>query len=157
ELFADRAGFARPDFRLTDDNLGIVTEICQRLDGVPLAIELAAARVRTMSLAEILNGLHDRFRLLTGGARTAAPRQQTLRASVEWSHALLTGPERVLLRRLAVFVGGFDLNAAQAVAGGDELEPRQVLELLGLLVDKSLVLAEEHRGRTRYRLLETVR
>ena len=121
ELFTDRARHARPDFTLTDDNAAAVGEICARLDGVPLAIELAAARVRALSLAEILDSLHDRFRLLTGGARTAVRRQQTLRASVDWSHALLTEPERVLLRRLAVFLGGFDLDAAQAVAGGGEV------------------------------------
>ena len=113
ELFTDRARHARPDFTLTDDNAATVGEICARLDGVPLAIELAAARVRALSLAEILDSLHDRFRLLTGGARTAVRRQQTLRASVDWSHALLTEPERVLFRRLAVFLGGFDLDAAQ--------------------------------------------
>ncbi len=105
ELFTDRARHSRPDFTLTDDNTAAVGEICARLDGVPLAIELAAARVRALSLAEILDSLHDRFRLLTGGARTAVRRQQTLRASVDWSHALLTQPERVLLRRLAVFFG----------------------------------------------------
>jgi hypothetical protein len=124
---------------------------------MPLAIELAAARVRALSVAEILEGLHDRFRLLTGGARTAVRRQQTLRASVDWSHALLTEPERVLFRRLAVFLGGFDLDAAQAVAGGGDVERYQVLDLLSLLVDKSLVVAENRGGRTRYRLLETVR
>ncbi len=157
ELFADRAALARPDFRITDDNAAAVAEICRRLDGVPLAIELAAARVRALSLAEILDGLHDRFRLLTGGTRTAVRRQQTLRASVDWSHALLTEPERVLFRRLAVFMGGFDLHAAQAVAGSGELERHHVLDQLSLLVDKSLVVAEDHRGRTRYRLLETMR
>ena len=94
ELFTDRARRARPDFRVTDDNAAAVTEICRRLDGMPLAIELAAARVRALSLTEILDSLHDRFRLLTGGARTAVRRQQTLRASVDWSHALLTEPER---------------------------------------------------------------
>jgi predicted ATPase/class 3 adenylate cyclase/DNA-binding CsgD family transcriptional regulator len=157
ELFTDRARHARPDFTLSDDNAAAVGEICARLDGVPLAIELAAARVRALSLAEILESLHDRFRLLTGGARTAVRRQQTLRASVDWSHALLTQPERVLLRRLAVFLGGFDLDAAQAVAGGGEVERYQVLDQLTLLVDKSLVAAEDSGGRTRYRLLETVR
>ena len=105
ELFADRARHARPDFTLTDDNAATVGEICARLDGLPLAIELAAARVRALSLTEILDSLHDRFRLLTGGARTAVRRQQTLRASVDWSHALLTEPERVLFRRLAAFHG----------------------------------------------------
>jgi predicted ATPase/class 3 adenylate cyclase/DNA-binding CsgD family transcriptional regulator len=157
ELFIDRARHARPDFTLTDDNAAVVGEICVRLDGVPLAIELAAARVRALSPAEILDSLHDRFRLLTGGARTAVRRQQTLRASVDWSHALLTDPERVLLRRLAVFLGGFDLDAAQAVAGGGEVERYQVLDQLSLLVDKSLVVADDSGGRTRYRLLETVR
>jgi predicted ATPase/class 3 adenylate cyclase/DNA-binding CsgD family transcriptional regulator len=157
ELFTDRARHARPDFTLTDDTAAAVGEICARLDGVPLAIELAAARVRALSLAEILDSLHDRFRLLTGGARTAVRRQQTLRASVDWSHALLTEPERVLFRRLAVFLGGFDLDAAQAVAGGGDVERYQVLDQLTLLVDKSLVVADDSGGRTRYRLLETVR
>ncbi len=157
ELFTDRARHARPDFAVTDDNAAAVGEICARLDGVPLAIELAAARVRALSLAEILDSLHDRFRLLTGGARTAVRRQQTLRASVDWSHALLTEPERVLFRRLAVFLGGFDFDAAQAVAGGGEVERYQVLDQLTLLVDKSLVVADDSGGRTRYRLLETVR
>jgi len=113
--------------------------------------------VRALSPAEILDGLRDRFRLLTGGARTAVRRQQTLRASVDWSYALLTEPERVVFRRLAVFLGGFDLDAAQAVAGGGDVERYQVLDLLTLLVDKSLVVAENTGGRTRYRLLETVR
>ena len=140
-----------------DDNAPVVAQICARLDGLPLAIELAAARVRALSLAEILDSLHDRFRLLTGGARTAVRRQQTLRASVDWSHALLTEPERVLFRRLTVFLGGFDLDAAQAVAGGGDVQRYQVLDQLTLLVDKSLVVADDSRDRTRYRLLETVR
>jgi predicted ATPase/class 3 adenylate cyclase/DNA-binding CsgD family transcriptional regulator len=156
ELFIDRARHGRPDFRINDDDTTTLAEICRRLDGIPLAIELAAARVRALSLAEILDGLHDRFRLLTGGSRTAVRRQQTLRASVDWSHALLSEPERVVFRRLAVFLGGFDLDAAQAVAGGD-MQRFQVLDLLTLLVDKSLVVADNSRGRTRYRLLETVR
>jgi predicted ATPase/class 3 adenylate cyclase/DNA-binding CsgD family transcriptional regulator len=157
ELFTDRARHARPEFVVTDDNAAVVAEICTRLDGLPLAIELAAARVRALSLAEILESLHDRFRLLTGGARTAVRRQQTLRASVDWSHALLTEPERVLFRRLAAFLGGFDLDSAQTVAGGGDVQRYQVLDQLTLLVDKSLVAADDSRGRTRYRLLETVR
>ena len=157
ELFRERARHARPDFAVNDDNAAAVAEICRRLDGLPLAIELAAARVRALSLSEILDSLHDRFRLLTGGARTAVRRQQTLRASVDWSHALLTEPERVLFRRLAAFMGGFDLDAAQAVAGSGEVQRYQVLDQLTLLVDKSLVVADENGGRTRYRLLETVR
>ncbi len=146
ELFTDRARRARPDFTVADDNAAVVAEICTRLDGLPLAIELAAARVRALSLAEILDSLHDRFRLLTGGARTAVPRQQTLRASVDWSHALLSEPERVLFRRLAVFQGGFDFDAAQTVASDGEVERYQVLDQLTLLVDKSLVVAETARA-----------
>jgi predicted ATPase/class 3 adenylate cyclase/DNA-binding CsgD family transcriptional regulator len=157
ELFADRARLAQAGFAVTEDNAAVLAEICQRLDGMPLAIELAAARVRALSLAEILDSLHDRFRLLTGGARTAVRRQQTLRASVDWSHALLTEPERILFRRLAVFFGGFDLDAAQAIAGGGDVQRYQVLDQLTLLVDKSLVVANDSAGRTRYGLLETVR
>jgi predicted ATPase/class 3 adenylate cyclase len=157
ELFSDRARHVRPDFAVTDDNVAAVGEICRRLDGMPLAIELAAARVRALSLGEILDTLHDRFLLLTGGARTAAPRQQTLWASVDWSHALLTEPERVSFRRLAVFLGGFDLEAAQAIAGGGDVEGYQVLDQLTLLVDKSLLVADDSGGRTRYRMLKTVR
>jgi predicted ATPase/class 3 adenylate cyclase/DNA-binding CsgD family transcriptional regulator len=153
ELFADRARLAKADFALDDENRSAVTEICRRLDGMPLAIELAAARVRAIAPAGILAGLHDRFRLLTGGARTAVRRQQTLRASVDWSHALLTEPERVVFRRLAAFVGGFDAAAAEAVASGGEVGSHQIVDLLALLVDKSLVGADEGR----YRMLETVR
>ncbi|OKH84247.1 hypothetical protein EB75_05530 [Mycobacterium sp. ST-F2] len=157
ELFADRARLARADFTVTEDNAATVAQICQRLDGMPLAIEFAAARVRALTLFEIRDSLHDRFRLLTGSSRTAVRRQQTLRASVDWSHALLSEPERVLFRRLAVFHGGFDLEAAQAVAAADVAERYQVLDQLSLLLDKSLIVAENAGGSTRYRLLETVR
>jgi predicted ATPase/class 3 adenylate cyclase/DNA-binding CsgD family transcriptional regulator len=157
ELFADRARLARPDFAIIDQNIDSVTEICRRLDGMPLAIELAAARVRSLSLEEILDSLHDRFRLLTGGSRTAVRRQQTLRASVDWSYALLTEPERILFRRLAAATGGADLGAIQAIGSDGDVQRHQVLDLLTLLVDKSLVVTEENAGRTRYRLLETVR
>ena len=122
ELFTDRARRARPEFVASADNRVLVAEICERLDGMPLAIELAAARVRALSLRQIIDSLHDRFRLLTGGARNAVRHEQTLRASVDWSHALLTEPERVLFRRLAVFAGGFDLDAAQAVCASSEVE-----------------------------------
>ena len=142
ELFSDRARLAQADFTLTDENTTAVAEICHRLDGMPLAIELAAARVRALSLTDIVDSLHDRFRLLTGGSRTAVRRQQTLRASMDWSHALLTDTERILFRRLAVFLGGFDLDAARAVTGADQLQRYQVLDQLTLLVDKSLVVAE---------------
>jgi predicted ATPase/class 3 adenylate cyclase len=157
ELFADRARRARSGFVVTDDNIEAVTEICRRLDGLPLAIELAAARIRALSVNDIVESLHDRFRLLTGGARTVVRRQQTLRASVDWSHALLSDSERIMFRRLAVFVDGFDLDAAHAVAGADTTERYQVLDQLTLLVEKSLVVAEDGQHGTRYRLLETVR
>jgi predicted ATPase/class 3 adenylate cyclase/DNA-binding CsgD family transcriptional regulator len=157
ELFTDRACRVRPDFALSDDNAATVREICRRLDGMPLAIELAAARVRALSLNDILDGLQDRFRLLTGGGRTAVHRHQTLRASEDWSHELLSEHERILFRRLAVFLGGFDLEAAQAVGATAALDRDQVLEYLTMLVDKSLAMAETHGPRMRYRLLETVR
>jgi DNA-binding CsgD family transcriptional regulator len=157
ELFADRARLAQTGFTVTEDNTAVVVEICQRLDGMPLAIELAAARVRALSLVEILDSLRDRFRLLIGGSRIAVRRQQTLRASMDWSHALLTEPERILFRRFAVFFGGFDIDAAQTVVGSGAVERYQVIDQLTLLVDKSLVVADDSGGRTRYRLLETVR
>lgn len=157
ELFTDRAREARPELEITADNLALVTEICHRLDGIPLAIELAASRVRALALTEIVDSLHDRFRLLTGGSRIAVRRQQTMRASVDWSHALLTGPEQVLFRRLAVFPSGFDLDGAQAAAAGGDVQRYEVVDLLSLLADKSLVVTDDSDGRTRYRLLETVR
>jgi predicted ATPase/class 3 adenylate cyclase/DNA-binding CsgD family transcriptional regulator len=156
-LFDDRARQTRTDFRVGPDNIEAVTEICRRLDGLPLAIELAAARIRALSVNDIVESLHDRFRLLTGGARTVVRRQQTLRASVDWSFALLSDSERIIFRRLAVFVGGFDLDAAHAVAGTETTERYQVLDQLTLLVEKSLVVAEDGPLGTRYRLLETMR
>ncbi|MGO9103962.1 MAG: LuxR C-terminal-related transcriptional regulator [Mycobacterium sp.] len=157
ELFADRARLAQTGFTVTEDNTAVIVEICRRLDGMPLAIELAAARVRALSLVEILDSLRDRFRLLIGGSRIAVRRQQTLRASMDWSHALLTEPERILFRRFAVFFGGFDIDAAQTVVGSGAVERYQVIDQLTLLADKSLVVADDSGGRTRYRLLETVR
>ncbi|WP_205873325.1 helix-turn-helix transcriptional regulator [Mycobacterium camsae] len=157
ELFSHRAAEARAGFTVTAEDAESLAEICRRLDGIPLALELAAARVRALSLAEILDTLHDRFRLITGSARAIVGRHQTLRASVDWSHELLTHLERILFRRLSVFHGGFDLGAVQAVASGTDLPRGEVLELLILLVDKSLVLADHGRRQTRYRLLETVR
>lgn len=157
ELFADRASRVQPGFTIANHNAAAVGEICRRLDGIPLAIEFAAARVRSMSPLEIADGLDDCFRLLAGGERGAVQRQQTLRASIDWSHALLTETEQILFRRLAPFVGGFDLAAVRAVAAGSDLDPFSVLDQLTLLVDKSLVVADDCQGRTRYRLLETVR
>ena len=156
-LFCDRAERVRPNFRLTDDVAAAVGLICQRLDGIPLAIELAAARIRALNAAQIAAGLDDRFRLLTGGPRTATPRHQTLLASVAWSHELLSPGERALFRRLSVFAGGFTLDAAEDVAAGDGLERLAVLDHLAQLVDKSLVVMDEGGGEARYRLLETIR
>ena len=154
-LFVERARLARPNFAITNDNAPAVAEICQRLDGIPLAIELAASRVRQMPPERIASGIDDRFRLLTGGARTVMPRQQTLEASIEWSHDLLDDAERTVLHRLGVFVGGFTFDAAEhVVAASSDLDPYDVFEVLGRLVDKSLVIADESG---RYRLLETVR
>jgi predicted ATPase/class 3 adenylate cyclase/DNA-binding CsgD family transcriptional regulator len=157
DLFAERARMVQPDFVLSDDNAAAVGEICRRLDGIPLAIELAAARVRALSLDEILDSLSDRFRLLTDGGRTVVRRHQTLRASADWSHELLSEPERILFRRLAVFMGGFDLDAAQAVGATRAPDRGQVRDQLTMLVDKSLAAAENNGCRTRYRLQETVR
>ena len=142
QLFCDRAEAQRQGFALTDDNADVVGHICRRLDGVPLAIELAAARVKVLAPDDLLARLEDRFRVLTGGSRTALPRQQTLRATVDWSHDLLGESERVLFRRLSVFSGGFDLDACEAVCGTDRLSGELVLDLLAGLVDKSLVIAE---------------
>lgn len=156
-LFVDRARIAAPGFVLTERTSPIVGQICARLDGIPLAIELAAARVRALSPEQIAARLDDRFRLLTGGSRTALPRQQTLRGAVEWSHDLLAPSEQALLRRLAVFAGGFTLDAASWVLGDPESD---VVDLLASLVDKSLVQLDEASdldGERRYRLLETLR
>jgi non-specific serine/threonine protein kinase len=154
-LFVDRAVAARPTFSLTEDNARAVAEVCQRLDGIPLAIELAAARVRALSVETIATRLNDRFHLLTGGDRTALPRQQTLRALIDWSYDLLTEKERILFRRLAVFAGGWTLEGAEAVCSGGDVDESEVLNLLAELADKSLVVVvAEGEG---YRLLETVR
>ncbi len=156
-LFVERARLVQSGFELDARNAPVVAEICRRLDGIPLAIELAAARVRVLAVEEIRSRLDDRFRLLTGGSKTALPRHQTLRATIQWSHDHLTGDERQLLRGLAVFAGGWTLEAAAAVCGAtrDEFE---VLDLLTHLVDKSLAIVDRATGPgSRYRILETVR
>jgi predicted ATPase/class 3 adenylate cyclase len=157
-LFLDRASMAKPHFALTDQNAPAVAQICHQLDGIPLAIELAASRVKVMSVDQIATRLDDRFRLLTGGSRTALPRYQTLRAAIDWSYGLLLEPERRLLRRLSVFAGGWSLEAAEAVCAGEGLENWEVLELQAHLIDKSLVLLEKAGAEEeRYRLLGTIR
>lgn len=157
-LFIDRALAVQPSFTVTNENAPAVAEICWRLDGIPLAIELAAARVKVLSLEQIATRLDDSFRLLTGGSRTALPRQQTLRALIDWSYDLLSESEKKLLRRLSVFVRGRTLEAVEAVCSGDGVEEFDVLDLLTLLVDKSLVTREEESegGQARYYILESV-
>src|SRR4051794_37637464 len=152
-LFVERAQAADPKFVLTDENVGAVVEICRRLDGIPLAIELAAARVRALSPQQIAERLDDRFRLLTGGSRTVMPRHQTLRAAIDWSFDLLPDEERIVLWRLSVFAGSFSLEAAEAVWAGGDIEQFEVIDHVARLVEKSLV----NRQADNYRLLETVR
>jgi predicted ATPase/transcriptional regulator with XRE-family HTH domain/Tfp pilus assembly protein PilF len=156
-LFVQRAQSRRPDFTLNAQNTRSVAEVCARLDGMPLAIELAAARVASLPVEAIAARLDDRFRLLTGGPRTVVPRQQTLRATLDWSYDLLGEGEQRLLARLSVFAGGWTLEAAERVCVGPGVEAWDVLDLLGGLLNKSLVLLEEREGDARYRLLETSR
>jgi predicted ATPase/class 3 adenylate cyclase len=157
QLFTDRALLARPDFQVTNENASTLASICYRLDGIPLAIELAAARVRFLSVEEINRRLDQRFLLLTGGSRTALPRQQTLRSLIDWSYDLLNDRERRLLQRLSVFAGGWTLAAAEQVCAGEGAEDLEVLDLLTSLCDKSLVVVVQNDGHSRYRQLETVR
>jgi predicted ATPase/class 3 adenylate cyclase len=156
-LFAERARATDSRFAVTDQSAPLVASVCRRLDGIPLALELAAARLSSMSLQQISDRLDQRFRLLTGGSRNAMPRQQTLRATVEWSFGLLNQPERETLLRLSVFTGGFELEAAEAVGTSDTVDDFDVLDLLGSLVGKSLVVADRDGDAVRYRLLETIR
>ncbi|MGE5265064.1 MAG: ATP-binding protein, partial [Acidobacteriota bacterium] len=163
-LFVDRARAAQPGFAVTVQNAPAVIQICTSLDGAPLAIELAAARVRVLSVEEIAARLDDRFRLLASGVRTASPRQQNLRALINWSYDLLSDAERILFRRLAIFAGGWTLESAEAVCAGKpdpdspcDLEMFDILDLLSHLVDKSLVVAEPQDGIERFRFLETIR
>jgi predicted ATPase/DNA-binding CsgD family transcriptional regulator len=157
-LFVDRARSQLPDFELTEENAVAVIRVCRKLDGIPLAIELAAARLGTLAVEQIAERLEDSLNLLTGGSRTAEPRQQTLRAALDWSYDLLSEAERGLLRRLSVFVGGWTLAAAEEVCSEDGTGRNDVLDLLSRLVDKSLVVAEASPGAApRYRMLEPVR
>src|SRR5262249_22537357 len=156
QLIVERAAAVQPRFGLTERNASAVVQICRRLDGIPLALELAAARVPVLAPEQIAARLDQRFRLLTGGSRAALPRQQTLRATLDWSYDLLSEPERLLLNRLAVFAGGWSLEAAEAVCSDERIAQGDILDLLVQLVGKSLVLAEEAGDAIeRYRLLET--
>ncbi len=157
-LFVERAQEVLPDFVVNERDAPAIAQICQRLDGIPLALELAAARLNLITPEQLASRLDSAFRLLTGGSRTALPRQQTLRAAIDWSYELLSTAERILLRRLAVFAGGSTLEAIEAVCEGEGLEAEQILDLLSGLVNKSMISANRSRpAETRYRLLETVR
>lgn len=156
-LFVERASAAVPSFTVDNRSASAVAQIVHRLDGIPLALELAAARLRSLTVDELNNRLDQRFRILTGGSRTALPRQQTLRALIDWSYNLLNEEERTLLSRLAVFSGGWTLEAAERICAGEPVEEWEVLDLLTQLVEKSLIVSEEHEGESRGRLLETVR
>jgi predicted ATPase/DNA-binding CsgD family transcriptional regulator len=155
-LFVERAA-ATSRFELTDENAPVVARLCRRLDGMPLAIELAAARVRVLSVEQISERLDDRFRLLATNSRTTVPRHKALRATMDWSHDLLSENEQVLFRRLSVFAGGFTLEVAEQVCAGEGIERDDILDLLSRLVDRSLVVVEERGDAARYRLLETIR
>ena len=157
QLFAERASAASGRFELTESNRKAVVDLCRRLDGLPLAIELAAVRTRVLSVEQILDRLADRFSLLTGGSRAALPRHQTLRTTVEWSHDLLGLDERTLLRRLCVFAGRFTLEDVEAVCTSDDVPAARVLDVLSSLVDKSLVMKQDTPGSACYRLHETMR
>jgi len=156
-LFVERAKLARSDLDLTAENASSVASICARLDGMPLAIELAAARLRSMSVDELGEGLDRRFTLLTDGSRAALPRHRTLRSTIDWSYDLLTEREQVMLRRVTVFAGGWTLASAEQVCAGNGIDASDVLKLLTSLIDKSLIVTDELAGETRYRMLETVR
>ena len=157
QLFVERARRQLRDFELTAARAATVAELCIHLDGIPLALELAAARVRSLSVEQINVRLHDRFKLLTGGSRTALPRQQTLRATLDWSFDLLAEDERAVLRRLAIFPGSFTLEAASAIACDEAIDEFAVTDLLSQLVERSLVVADTKDAGPRYRLLETTR
>jgi predicted ATPase/class 3 adenylate cyclase len=156
-LFADRASAADARFRLTDDTAPIVADICRRLDGIPLAIELAAARVKVLSIPNLAARLDDRFKLLTGGSRVALPRQKTLTALIDWSYDLLTAREQTLFARIAIFAGGFGLDAVTAVCAGEDIDSDDILDLLSSLSDKSLLVVDTSLAQERYRLLESTR
>ena len=157
QLFIERARSVQPSFTLTPENASAVVQVCRRLDGIPLATELAAARIRVLSVEQIVARLDDAYRLLTGGSRSALARQQTLRAAMDWSYHLLSAQEQAFFRRLSVFAGSFSLAAAEAICAGSPGEECDVLEVLSSLIDKSLVLMEQRSGEARYRLLETMR
>ncbi len=155
-LFVDRAAAVMPGFAVTGENASTIAQICRRLDGIPLAVELAAARIRSLPAQQIAARLDGRFRLLTGGSRTSLPRHRTLRAAFDWSFDLLSAAERSLLQRLSVFGGSFSLDAAEAICSGGPVEADDMLDLLGRLVDQSLLVAVDDDAEARYEMLETI-
>jgi predicted ATPase/DNA-binding CsgD family transcriptional regulator len=157
QLFVERARAVLPSFTLAPENASAVVQVCRRLDGIPLAIELAAARIRALSVEQIVARLDDAYRLLTGGSRSALPRQQTLQSAMDWSHDLLSAHEQAVFRRLSVFAGSFSLEAAESICTGEPGEAHDVLDVLSSLIAKSLVVVEQQSGEARYRLLETIR
>ncbi len=156
-LLVDRASAVLPGFAVDDDNAAAVAQLCRSLDGIPLAIELAAVRLRVLSLDQIVSRLDNRYRLLTTGSRSAPARQQTLRALIDWSYELCSEQERIAWARLSVFSGGFELDTAEVVCGGDGISPEAVFDLVASLVDKSIIVRDEQDSSVRYRLLETIR
>jgi predicted ATPase len=156
-LFCDRAQTAQPEFSVSAENAEVVGQVCRRLDGLPLALELAAARLNILTPQELQQRLDDRFTILTGGTRDQLPRHQTLTATLEWSYQLLSAEERSYLNRLAVFTGGFTLEAAEQVCSGDGVEPGRMLDLVSGLVDKSLLVTYQGMVGRRFRFLETIR
>ena len=157
QLFIDRACSVRQDFKITNENASAVVGLCRQLDGIPLAIELAAARIKVMTVDKILENISNRFRLLTGGNRTALPRQQTLRALIDWSYDLLTEKEKILFQRLSVFSGGWSLEAAEKICSDDEISEFEIIDLISELTDKSIIISKEKEGVTRFSMLETIR
>jgi non-specific serine/threonine protein kinase len=156
-LFFERAAAYRPDLKLTEDNAHSLIRICRALEGIPLAIELAAARVKTLSLEQLASRLDDKLTLLTTGSRAAQPRQQTLRAAIDWSYELLPEPEQIVLQRLSIFAGTWTLAAAEAICADENIQPAQILDLVTHLLDKSLLVTESQDHEIRYKLLEIIR
>jgi predicted ATPase/class 3 adenylate cyclase len=157
QLFIDRASSMRHDFKITNENASAIVQLCHHLDGIPLAIELAAARIKVMTVEKILENISNRFRLLTDGNRTALPRQQTLRALIDWSYDLLSEKEKTLFRRLSVFSGGWSLEAAEEICCDDEIMEYEIIDLISDLTDKSIIISKEINRVTRFSMLETIR
>jgi len=157
QLFTERALSVKKDFIITNENAPALAKLCRHLDGIPLAIELASARIKILSVEKILENISNRFRLLTGGSRTALPRLQTLKALIDWSYDLLSEKEKLLFRNLSVFTGGWNMEAAEQICSNEEIDEFEVLDLLSNLIDKSIVISNEKDGVTRYSMLETIR